>query len=454
MLPWRALGGLATVAVVAVLSLSLGAAAGPAHAVMPRMVSEPANSLQIYYTSPVLSRAGERVLMPVQVVCMTAGGTACRATVTLGTRAPGEAWHYSTAPATPGLTFDLTAPAARVETSGSSGSVDFFIEARDPAGVSMSLPPGGQATPLSFFVTKRIAVLGIPHIAFGNVRAGTTVLALPWGTGPTRAGVSLGRESATVGPSSFDVDARGRVYLLDSLQKRLAVFSEGRLLRATSMPMSPEALVAVDADGDARVLDRAGAMLTARDLDPSGTLGGTAGFGSGIVSAIRMAGGRAYGLILPLDAWVKLPPASPSAGPSTASPVSPGLPTAAGDQLIRVSRIDGVRLGRVSANSVTDAIELRGSERLGEIALDESDGLGGYWVVLHLWHELPSAADQYQVLHIRHGRVISTFAAANEQFAEAPPLARFRLGADGALYQLVSSPSGIRIVRFDLKEES
>ena len=339
--------------------------------------------------------------------------------------------------------------------------MDFFIEARDPAGVSVSIPPRGQSTPLSFFATKRIDVVSIPHVDFGNVRAGTTMLALPWGTGPTRAGVSLGRESATVGPSSFDVDARGRVYLLDSFQKRLAVFSEGRLLRATSVPMSPEALEfgrldeMVDADGDARVLDRAGATLTARDIDPSGTLGGTAGLGSGIVSAIRMAGGRAYGLILPLDAWVELPPASPSAGgPSAASPVSPGLPTAAGDQLIRVSRIDRVRLGRVSANSVTDAVELRGSERFGEIALDESDGLEGYWVVLHLWHELPSAADQYQVLHIRHGLVVSTFAAANEQFAEAPPLARFRLGADGALYQLVSSPSGIRIVRFDLKEGS
>ena len=105
MLRWRALAGLAVV----VLSLSLGAAAGLAHAVRPRMVAQPANSLQIYYTSPVLSRAGERVLMPVQVVCVTAAGTACRATVTLGTRAPGEAWRYSTTAASPGLTFDLTA---------------------------------------------------------------------------------------------------------------------------------------------------------------------------------------------------------------------------------------------------------------------------------------------------------------------------------------------------------
>ena len=30
-----------------------------------------------------------------------------------------------------------------------------------------------------------------------------------------RAGIALGNEAAVLGPSAFDVDARGRVYLLD-----------------------------------------------------------------------------------------------------------------------------------------------------------------------------------------------------------------------------------------------
>jgi hypothetical protein len=172
-------------------------------------------------------------------------------------------------------------------------------------------------------------------------------------------------------------------------------------------------------------------------------------------SGLRVAGGRAYGLILPLDAWVELPATAPSAGhPSGTGRVSPGLPTTGGGELIRISRLDGVRLGTLTAGGLSDAVELRGSEHIGEIALDESDSMGGYWVVVHVWRERPSAADQYQVLHIRDGRVLSTFAAASEEFAEAPPSARFRLGPDGALYQMVSSRSGLRIVRFELKEGS
>jgi hypothetical protein len=50
------------------------------------------------------------------------------------------------------------------------------------------------------------------------VLAGRTVLALPWGSGPMRAGLAPGNESATLGPSSFDVDAAGRIFLLDGLQ--------------------------------------------------------------------------------------------------------------------------------------------------------------------------------------------------------------------------------------------
>jgi hypothetical protein len=50
--------------------------------------------------------------------------------------------------------------------------------------------------------------------------------------------------------------------------------------------------------------------------------------------------------------------------------------------------------------------------------------------------------------------VAQTFAVSSRSFADTPPLSRFRLGDDGRLYQLVSTPAGIRIVRFELKGES
>ena len=74
-------------------------------------------------------------------------------------------------------------------------------------------------------------------------------------------------------------------------------------------------------------------------------------------------------------------------------------------------------------------------------------------MVVHLWREAPTAADQYEVLHIAGNRVLSSFAVADRAFTDTPPLSRFRLGGDGALYQLVSTDAEILIVRFDLKEE-
>jgi hypothetical protein len=45
--------------------------------------------------------------------------------------------------------------------------------------------------------------------------------------------------------------------------------------------------------------------------------------------------------------------------------------------------------------------------------------------------------------------MIGSFGIASGEFAEAPPLGRFRL-VGGALYAMVSTPEAFRIVRFDL----
>src|SRR5262249_24355119 len=153
----------------------------------------------------------------------------------------------------------------------------------------------------------------------------------------------------------------------------------------------------------------------------------------------------AFGLILPLDAWVGLgTPSSPLAG----------MPLPDGGQLLRIARPGAVRLARATGSGVgEDAVELRAAARIGEVGLAEPDGRGAGWIVIHLWRELPSAADQYEVVHVEGTRVLTSFAVADLAYTDTPPPSRFRIGADGALYQLVSSTEGIRIVRFDLKEE-
>jgi len=353
------------------------------------------------------------------------------------------------------LGFDLSEPAARAAARGGLGTVEFFIRAEDPAGASVSIPPAGPQRPLSIVVTGELPLVRMPGIS-SDVRSGRTVLSLPWGSGPMRAGLEPGKESAAGGPASFDVDRRGRIYLADSLQHRLAVFGEGRLMRSTRLDLGAEAAIAVTDEGAIAALDRSAGALLARTLDARGTPRRSAALGTGLVGQVRIVGGSAFGLILPLDAWVALPMFDAAATGITpaGSGSFAGEPLPSGAQLIRVARQESVRFGVVTATRITDAVEVRTADRFGEVALAEPDGGGGYWAVLHLWRERPSAADQYRVIHLVGGAITSSFAVANHAFAETPPLSRFRLGGDGNLYQLASFPSGMRIVRFDLEEAS
>jgi hypothetical protein len=428
-------------------ALALGAA--PAGAARPEAIG----SLEVYYTNPVLVRAGEHVLMPVDVVCATADGNPCTATVALDTRAgDSEAWHVTNVGAMPGLTFDLSGPASRAVGSYSSGSVSFYLKAEGAGGASASLPDLGASFPLNFYVTKDLPVLTVPTIPFGQVRRGTTALFLPWGSGRMRAGLVPGAESATLGPPSFDVDGSGTIYLADAVQGRLAMFARGHLIRETGLTAGVRPAIAVAEDGAVFVADSSGALATVRRIDPAGIVGGSSVIGSGLVSEVRAIGEEACVRLLPLDAWFRVD----SAGEPDDVQHAPttGRPLDSGSSLIRVGWQGSVRLGYVTGDDVTDAVELSSAQHLGEVALAEPDGTGGFWVVVHVWQVGPAPADQFQVLHVASGEIVASFAVADQRFADTPPLSRFRAGGDGNLYQMTTSPEGMRIVRYDLEEES
>src|SRR5688500_4233406 len=106
----------------AVAATTLGrSAASPGRGEGPSAPSVAPAPLQIYDAGPVLVRAGERVLMPVDAVCATRDGRPCQATVTVGVRPGTEGWRSVAARAVPGLRFDLTAPATRAVLGSESG---------------------------------------------------------------------------------------------------------------------------------------------------------------------------------------------------------------------------------------------------------------------------------------------------------------------------------------------
>jgi hypothetical protein len=425
------------VVLIAVALTMLPQAAAPASGGTDR------GELRIYYRSPVLVRAGERVRMPVDVVCTRPDGRTCRATVTLSTTDRTGPWRSHSASARPQVQFDLTRPAVRAAPpSVGSGVVSFRLMARAAGGWSRSLParPGS----LRLYVAAAMRRVATRDIPFAPERS-RVVMRLPWGTGPYRAGLSPGNEAATVGPSSFDVDERGTIYVLDALQHRVAVFRGRRLVRQIPLPVSPESDIAVDEDGTIHVASQRGGRILVRSLSASGHSLQRLDLGPGILGEIRAPGARPYVHLFPLDAWVT--GNRPHAGPAA------GIPVRRGGLLLQSIVGRTVRLGVARGDRLVRAVELDSRAPLGELALADRDGRGGLVVV---FRELAGAdADgRYLVVHLAADGSMRSFALPAETFADQRALSQIRMGRDGALYQLRTFQDGMRIVRYAMEAGS
>ncbi|HEX2266670.1 MAG TPA: hypothetical protein VHI97_00530, partial [Actinomycetota bacterium] len=412
---------------------------------------DPPATIHLFYTPLGLVRDGETVRIPVDVICTTREGRQCPADVTLGTQVGAEPWQTVTRAADTGLAFDVIDAAARVRGHRTS-AVRFFLRAQTATGLVSSA--GSPRAPLTFWVVPELPEVQLPSIPFGQVRKPVTVLFLPWGTGPAKAGLSPGRESLTGGPSSFDIDDQGRIHLLDTEQDRLAVFSDGEYIREVPLGLESDADVSVASDGTAYVLAVKDDVAEVRAVSPSGSVQPARPLGEALSAHVRSVGRHAFANLLPSDVWVGVPARDESLTAALPRQTFAGAPVHGDAELMRIGTTGGVRLATVSGDGVSDAVEVRSDTPLGEVALAEPDGNGGYWCVVRVWREDPSPADQYQVLHISGGEIVESFAVSAEQFADTPPLSRFRLGSDGDLYQLMTSSSGVRILRFDLGGQS
>jgi hypothetical protein len=293
----------------------------------------------------------------------------------------------------------------------------------------------------------------VPDVPFGRVAPGRTALFVPWGSGPGRAGLALGLETATLGPASFDVGSGGRITVLDGLHQRL--LTGGGSGRLTSFPVgrsSPDSDIVLAPDGGAYVLSSAGGRgdrpVTVRWVSLGDVPNSAADdrrapvmVGRGLPVRLALAGAAPYVHLLPTDEW------SEAEYPN--GPLTPGRPLAGGGQLLSVVREGAVRLAVARGRRVLAPVELRFAASVADLQLAALDGDGGYIVVVHLWRDEP-AADQYQVVHVAAGRVVQTFAVARKDFARTAALSAFRLGHDGSLFQLTSSPDGVRVLRYEI----
>jgi hypothetical protein len=119
-----------------------------------------------------------------------------------------------------------------------------------------------------------------------------------------------------------------------------------------------------------------------------------------------------------------------------------------GGELLKVIDARSLRLATVRGGVATGAVQLDSSVDLGEVALAEPDGRGGYVAVVRVWRDRPMPADQYQVMHVTAEGRVTAFCVRSHAYAQTAALSVFRLGRDGRLYQLTSGPAGMRVLRY------
>jgi hypothetical protein len=189
-------------------------------------------------------------------------------------------------------------------------------------------------------------------------------------------------------------------------------------------------------------------VVTAAGFTALGSPTGSLVSGPGIVSEVQSVPGGFAARILPEDAWISY--SLSDSGLAGASTLEAGLPLPDGAQFVRIGREHSIRFGIAEGDRVTSAFEIRSSLALGEVALARPDGVGGFVLVVRVARPGPSPTDRFEVLRVTAAGEVSASTVPSHAFAESPPLARFRLDRHGHLFQLRTSPDGMRIVRYDL----
>jgi hypothetical protein len=339
------------------------------------------------------------------------------------------------------------------EIAGTGKGFSYYAVLRDEAsGATMTIPTGGEDAPQRSFPLANPTEVRLGVHAFGRVRrADARVVAAPWGSGAGELGRSGSRELGFAGPSAFDVDDGDGVTVLDSVNGRIQRWAHGRA-SATGIDISGGlADLAVEPDGTIDVLEPAtqeAPQPRLRSFRRDGTLKWSQTLSDRTWA--KLAAGPAGPVVeqQPSEQWM---PVAENGRPLTRQAQfgrgRPSRPLANGLGLV-VQRVGlgELRLAEVAGNAVVRAWRISSATPLGEVQLAEP--LGGRVVVVVKTYD--ENRDEFRVLVLDRSGLAGQLSLASAAWAEAAPLARFRL-AGAALYQLGSTPDGAFVDRFDLE---
>jgi hypothetical protein len=365
---------------------------------------------------------------------------------------PGASGHYRELPLTrDGATSRL---AARVPESiaSSRDGFSYFAQLHGPAGASTMLPAGGASAPHRSLPLGSAIQVGLGAHVFGEVaRANERVVAVPWGDGPSEAGLEQGRNGAPIGPSTFDVDASGTVALLDQAHRRLLRWGRGAR-SPEQVPLEIDGTLAdmtLAPDGTVYVLEsvgRAGRTPLVRRFDSDGHPRGSTEIAETRSSRIEQGAGGPIVLQQPSQQWMPVAAAGSLVGPHEQTRDGrSGRPHGGGSEVVVLRHGNEVRVALARSGRVLRSWKITSETALAEIQLAEPLG-NDFVLVTRVYTD---DRDEFLVLVLDREGVRLSFSLDSADWAETAPLSRFRM-VGSALFQLGSTTAGVFVDRYDL----
>jgi hypothetical protein len=448
--------------ILPILGLVVGSTAGAATVAIASTGEEPAAARPVFdatHLPPLLTTPGERVDLSYDAHCATGteeGDTACdvRGSVflrQLGTRT------FAERPLEPRsvdgqLQLATTVPASL---AAQAGGFEYFAVLDAPAlGQQIVLPAGGAAAPQSSRVLERSVEVALGRHAFGrDRRAGTRMAFARWGDGPADVGLEPGRGLGPVGASSFDVDASGRIVILDQVHRRLLRWSTaaGQPARVPVSVAGTIADLAVGGDGSVFVLETAardGREAQVKRFDDGGRELDAIQTAERTPSQIRMSPAGPLVLAQPSNQWLPVAVDGAPAPPSEQRTRGrAGRRFAGGVEVVLLRRADELRLALVAGERITRSWRVTSDTPLAEVQLAEPLAGQRLVVVLRVYDD---RADEFVVVVLGRQGILDRFALDSADWAETAPFGRFRL-AGKFLYRFGSTSAGAFVDRFDLE---
>jgi hypothetical protein len=452
--------------VVAVAGLVVGCVAGATAALLvgsaiaQRTVATPRAVIDATHVPPLLTLAGEPVVLAWDVHCAPAGvedpEQACETAGSVFVRPAGHG-DYQELPlrelSTHGVR-QLAADVPRPLANGRDG-LEYHAVLGPLSGESrLVLPPGGAGAPYRVRRLVDPVEVDLGSHRFGETRSPSARVATArWGDGPLDVGLEEGRNLDPIGASSFDVDAAGTVFLLDQANGRLLRWAPGEKAPGR-VPLSIDGRLAdltVAGDGSIYVLESvppAGRStpvvrrfdVHGRDLDVIETAERTS-------TQIRLGPNGPVVLEQTSHQWMPVAvggePTSPAVQRTRGHS---GRPLRGGGEVVVLRRDNEILVALVDGGAVRRSWRITSETALSEVQIAEPLGRR-LLLVVRVYSESRS---EFLALVLGRQGLDERFTVDAADWAETAPLARFRL-VGGSLYRLGSSQAGAFVDRFDLE---